>query len=108
MAEVVRMNGCAWVGCTLLLVWAPWSQASLNSARIDVALGERLTATCNTQAVEHDDWGDIAAVVQSARLCLQQSGGRQGGERTPDDTAVGLVQRSVARATARALAEKTP
>ncbi|QXX97733.1 hypothetical protein IM817_05845 [Serratia marcescens] len=65
-------------------------------------------ATCNTRAVEHADWGDITAVVQSVRVCLQRSRGRQGGERTPGDTAVGLVQRCVAGAAAQALAEKTP
>jgi hypothetical protein len=60
------------------------------------------------QVVEHADWGDITAVVQSVRLCLRRGDGRQGGERTPGDTAVGLAQRSIARAAARALAEKTP
>ncbi|HIF6625944.1 hypothetical protein MXL79_13480 [Serratia ureilytica] len=102
------MNGSAWVGCALLLAWAPWSQASLNSAHPDVVLGERLTATCSTQAVERADWGDITAVVQSVRLCLRRGDGRQGAERKPGDTAVGLAQRSIARAAARALAEKTP
>jgi hypothetical protein len=108
VAEAVRMNGSAWVGCTLLLVWAPWSQASLNSARPDAALAARLAATCNTLAVEHADWSDITAVVQSARVCLQRNSGRQRSERSPGDTAVGLVQRNVAGAAVRALAEKTP
>ena len=112
VAEAVRVNGSAWVGCTLLLVWAPWSLASLNSARPDIAWRERLTTTCNTQAVEHDDWGDITAVVQSVRVCLQRSRGRQEVERTPIYIGVGLVQHSGARLTktlaARALAEKTP
>lgn len=102
------MNGSAWAGCTLLLVWASGSQASLNSAHPDVVLGERLTATCSTQAVERADWGDITAVVQSVRLCLRRGDGRQGTERTPGDTAVDLAQRSIARAAARALVEKTP
>ncbi|MGQ1884681.1 hypothetical protein [Serratia marcescens] len=104
----MRMKGCAWAGCTLLLVWASGSQASLNSARPDSALGKRGEATCNMQVVEHADWGDITAVVQSVRLCLRRGDGRQGAERTPGDTAVGLAQRSIARAAARALAEKTP
>lgn len=60
------------------------------------------------QVVEHADWGDITAVVQSVRLCLRRGDGRQGAERTPGDTAVSLAQRSIARAAARALAEKTP
>jgi hypothetical protein len=60
------------------------------------------------QVVEHADWGDITAVVQSVRLCLRRGDGRQGAERTPGDTAVGLAQRSIARAATRALAEKTP
>ncbi|EMF6668316.1 TPA: hypothetical protein ACKP7H_002374 [Serratia marcescens] len=98
------MNGSAWGGCALLLAWAPWSQASLNSARPDSALGERGEATCNMQVVEHADWGDIAAVVQSTRLCLRRGGGRQEAERTPGDTAVGLAHCNIARA----LAEKTP
>ncbi|MBE4974272.1 hypothetical protein IMX17_12840 [Serratia sp. X3] len=102
------MNGSAWVGCGLLLAWAPWSQASLNSVRPDATLGERVAATCNARVVEHADWGDITAVVQSVRLCLRRGDGRQGAERTPGDTAVGLAQRSIARAAARALAEKTP
>ncbi|MBH1918868.1 hypothetical protein [Serratia surfactantfaciens] len=108
MAEAVRMNGNTLMICVLLLGWAPWSQASLNSARPDAALAARLAATCNTQAVEHADWSDITAVVQSARVCLQRDTARQHSERSPGDTAVGLVQRSVARAAVRALAEKTP
>ncbi|OKP49957.1 hypothetical protein A8A12_17315 [Serratia marcescens] len=102
------MNGNTLMICVLLFGWAPWSQASLNSAHPDVVLGERLTATCSTQAVERADWGDITAVVQSVRLCLQRDDARQRSERSPGDTAVGLVQRSVARAAVRALAEKTP
>lgn len=60
------------------------------------------------QVVEHADWGDITAVVQSVRLCLQRGDGRQGAERTPGDTAVGLAQRSIAGRIVQALAEKTP
>ncbi|WP_162866538.1 hypothetical protein, partial [Escherichia coli] len=86
----MRMCGGAWAGCALLLVWASGSQASLNSARPDSALGKRGEATCNMQVVEHADWGDITAVVQSMRLCLRRGDGRQGAERTPGDTAVGL------------------
>lgn len=86
------MNGCVWVGCTLWLLWAPWSQASLNSARPDAAWVESVTATCNTRVIEHADWGDIAAVVQSTRLCLRRSGGWQEAERTPIYVGVGLVQ----------------
>ena len=108
VAEAVRMNGSAWAGCALLLVWAPWSQASLNSARPDAAWGGRVAATCNTRVVEHADWGDITAVVQSVRVCLQRGDGRQWAESTPGDTAVGLVQRRIAGAAVRALAEKTP
>ncbi|MCP1105991.1 hypothetical protein M6G53_11400 [Serratia nevei] len=108
----MRMKGCAWAGCTLLLVWASGSQASLNSARPDATLGERVAVTCNARVVEHADWGDIAAVVQSARLCLRRDVGRQGAERTPIYVGVGLVQHGGARLTgtlaARALAEKTP
>lgn len=81
VAEVMRMKGCAWAGCTLLLVWASGSQASLNSARPDATLGERVAATCNARVVEHADWGDIAAVVQSARLCRWRGDGRQWSER---------------------------
>lgn len=102
------MTGCAWAGCTLLLVWASGSQASLNSARPDATLGERVAATCNARVVEHADWGDLTAIVQSVRVCLQRGDGRKGGERTPGESAVGQVQRSVAGAAARALAEKAP
>ncbi len=91
------MNGSVWAGCTLLLVWASGSQASLNSARPDVAWGENVAATCNTRVIEHADWGDIAAVVQSTRLCLRRGGGRQEAERTPIYVGVGLVQRNGAR-----------
>ncbi|QJU38851.1 hypothetical protein [Serratia marcescens] len=98
------MKGNTLMICVLLLGWAPWSQASLNSTPPDAALA----ATCNTQAVEHADWSDITAVVQSARVCLQRDTARQHSERSPGDTAVGLVQRSVARAAVRVLAEKTP
>ncbi len=34
--------------------------------------------TCNARVVEHADWGDIAAVVQSARLCLRRAVGGKG------------------------------
>lgn len=57
VAEAVRMKGCAWTGCALLLVWASGSQASLNSARPDATLGERGEMTCNARVVEHADWG---------------------------------------------------
>jgi len=90
----MRMKGCFWAGCTLLLVWASGSQASLNSARPDATLGERVAAICNARVVEHADWGDIAAVVQSTRLCLRRGGGRQEAERTPIYVGVGLVQHS--------------
>ncbi len=112
VAEAVRMKGCAWAGCALLLVWASGSQASLNSARPDATLGERGEMTCNARVVEHADWGDIAAVVQSARLCLRRGGGRQGAERAPIYIGFGLALHGDARLTetlaARALAEKTP
>lgn len=112
VAEAVRMKGCAWVGCTLLLVWAPWSQASLNSARPDATLGERMATTCNARGVELADWGNIAAVVQSARLCRWRGDVRQWSERAPIYVGVGLVQHRGDRLTgtlaARALAEKTP
>lgn len=74
--------------------------------------GERVAATCNARVVEHADWGDIAAVVQSARLCRWRGDGRQWSERAPIYVGVGLVQHGSARLTgtlaARALAEKTP
>ncbi len=112
VAEAVRMNGSAWAGCALLLAWAPWSQASLNSARPDATLEERGEMTCNARVVEHADWGDIAAVVQSARLCLRRGDGWQGAERAPIYVGLGLAQHGGARLTgtlaARALAEKTP
>jgi len=112
VAEVIRMKGCAWAGCALLLVWASESQASLNSARPDATLEERVAATCNARVVEHADWGDIAAVVQSARLCRWWGDGRRWSERAPIYVGVGQVQHGGARLTgplaARALAEKTP
>lgn len=112
VAEVMCMKGCFWAGCTLLLVWASGSQASLNSARPDATLGERVAVTCNARVVEHADWGDIAAVVQSARLCRWREDGRRWSERAPIYVGVGLVQHGGARLTgthaARALAEKTP
>ncbi|MGN6071011.1 hypothetical protein [Serratia marcescens] len=97
MAEAVRMNGNTLMICVLLLGWAPWSQASLNSARPDAAWGENVAATCNTRVIEHADWGDIAAVVQSTRLCLRRGGGRQEAERTPIYVGAGLAQRNGAR-----------
>jgi hypothetical protein len=106
------MNGNTLMICVLLLGWAPWSQASLNSACPDAALAARLAATCNTQAVEHADWSDITAVVQSTRVCLQRDDARQRSERAPIYVGVGLVQHGGARLTGtlavRALAEKTP
>ena len=112
VAEIIRMKGCAWAGCTLLLVWASGSQASLNSARPDATLEERVAATCNARGVEHADWGDIAAVVQSARLCRWWGDGRRWSERAPIYVGVGQVQHGGARLTgtlaALALAEKTP
>lgn len=51
VAEIIRMKGCAWAGCTLLLVWASGSQASLNSARPDATLEERVAATCNARGL---------------------------------------------------------
>lgn len=97
VAEAVRMNGNTLMICVLLLGWAPWSQASLNSARPDAAWGENVAATCNTRVIEHADWGDIAAVVQSTRLCLRRGGGRQEAERTPIYVGAGLAQRNGAR-----------
>ncbi|HGM7043870.1 hypothetical protein ACMGF7_02450 [Serratia sp. BNK-17] len=91
------MNGSAWVGCALLLAWAPWSQASLNSARADAAWVENVAATCNTRVIEHADWGDIAAVVMSARLCQRRDNGRQGREHAPIYVGAGLAQRNGAR-----------
>ncbi|MGN6037578.1 hypothetical protein ACP6MA_01350 [Serratia marcescens] len=91
------MNGNTLMICVLLLGWAPWSQASLNSARPDAAWGENVAATCNTRVIEHADWGDIAAVVQSTRLCLRRGGGRQEAERTPIYVGAGLAQRNGAR-----------
>ncbi|MEL5247456.1 MULTISPECIES: hypothetical protein [Serratia] len=68
--------------------------------------------TCNARVVEHADWGDIAAVVQSARLCLRRGDGRQWSERAPIYVGFGLAQHGGARLTGtlavRALAEKTP
>ncbi|EPG5721299.1 MULTISPECIES: hypothetical protein [Serratia] len=64
------------------------------------------------QVVEHADWGDITAVVQSVRLCLRRGDGRQGAERTPIYVGLSLAQHGGTRLTgtlaARALAEKTP
>ena len=75
VAEAARMKGCARAGCTLLLVWASGSQFfKQRSPRRHT--GERVAATCNARVVEHADWGDIAAVVQSARLA---GGGATGG-----------------------------
>lgn len=66
--------------------------------------------TCNARVVEHADWGDIAAVVQSARLCLRRGDGRQWSERAPIYVGFGLAQHGGARLTGtlavRALAEK--
>ncbi|HAT4982321.1 TPA: hypothetical protein I9786_000656 [Serratia marcescens] len=112
MAEAVRMKGCAWAGCMLLLFWASESLASLNSSRPDATLGKRVAATCNARVVERADWSDIAAVVQSARLCRWWGDGRQWSERAPVYLGVGLVRHRGARLSgtlaARALAEKTP
>ena len=84
----------------------------LNSARPDATLEERVAATCNARGLSTPIEGDIAAVVQSARLCRWWGDGRRWSERAPIYVGVGQVQHGGARLTgtlaARALAEKTP
>ena len=87
----------------MLLVWGPMAQASLNAAPVSAALLQPLSAACNLLAAQHADWGNINAMVRSARVCLQRPAEQQQSDRMPEQQQsdrmpeqadAGLVQRN--------------
>nr|WP_261149792.1 hypothetical protein [Serratia plymuthica] len=78
----------------MLLAWVPLGHASLNAAPVSAALSQQLTAACNLLTAQHADWGNINAVVRSARVCLQRPTGQEQSERLPTTADRGLAQRS--------------
>ncbi|MBL3525224.1 hypothetical protein IM876_21335 [Serratia plymuthica] len=78
----------------MLLAWMPLGHASLNAAPASAALSQQLTAACNLLTAQHADWGNINAVVRSARVCLQRPAGQEQSERLPTTADRGLAQRS--------------
>ncbi|HCK00994.1 MAG TPA: hypothetical protein DHV72_13385 [Serratia grimesii] len=78
----------------MLLAWIPIGQASLNAAPVSTVLNQQLVAACNLLTTEHADWGNINAMVRSARICLQRPAGQQQSERIPEPSDYGLAQRS--------------
>ncbi|MEE4409761.1 MULTISPECIES: hypothetical protein [unclassified Serratia (in: enterobacteria)] len=82
------------MGISMLLAWMPLSHASLNAAPVSAVLNQQLTAACNLLTTQHADWGNINAVVRSARVCLQRPAGLEQSERLPTTADRGLAQRS--------------
>ncbi|CAB1211503.1 hypothetical protein I1A46_01660 [Serratia liquefaciens] len=76
----------------MLLVWGPMAQASLNAAPVSAALLQPLSAACNLLVAQHADWGNINAMVRSARVCLQRPAEQQQSDRMPEQADAGLVQ----------------
>ncbi|TQI79313.1 hypothetical protein FHU10_0615 [Serratia fonticola] len=56
----------------VLLTAAPFCRASLNTLASSELPRIKLAQTCSVLNAAETDWGDINAVVQSARACLQQ------------------------------------
>ncbi|MGQ8773109.1 hypothetical protein ACUTQ5_01380 [Serratia sp. NA_112.1] len=86
----------------LLLAWVPTGQASLNAAPVNATLSQSLSVACNLLATEHVDWGNINAMVHSARICQQRSTEQQ-SERIPEQPVSDPTQRAAA-----VMVEKTP
>ncbi|WP_260512633.1 hypothetical protein [Serratia fonticola] len=59
-----------------LLFATPLCQASMNTLAASELPRAMLAQTCNVLNVPQADWGDINAVVRSARACLSQKQGR--------------------------------
>ncbi|WP_261277495.1 hypothetical protein [Serratia quinivorans] len=78
----------------MLLAWMPMGHASLNATPVSAALNQPLATACNLLTTEHADWGNINAVVRSARICLQRPAGQQQSERLPEQAESGLVHYS--------------
>lgn len=78
----------------LLLAWAPMGQASLNAALVSAALNQPLAAVCNLLSAQQADWGNINAVVRSARVCLQHPAEQRQSDRISEPADSGLAQRS--------------
>ncbi|MGF6189980.1 hypothetical protein ABIE12_001297 [Serratia sp. 509] len=59
------------------LLAMPFCQASMNTLATSELSGAMLAQTCNVLNVPQTDWGDINAVVRSARACLPQKAGQR-------------------------------
>ncbi|CAM3843792.1 hypothetical protein [Serratia silvae] len=59
-----------------LLAATPLCRASLNTLAANELPRATLVRTCNVLSVPQADWGDINAVVRSARACLPQKAGQ--------------------------------
>lgn len=77
----------------MLLAWVPVGHASLNTAPVSAALYQPLAVACNLLTAEHADWGNINAMVQSARICLQRPARYQQSDRIAEPAESGLAQR---------------
>ena len=60
----------------VLLLATPLCQASMNTLAASELPRAMLARTCNVLNVPQADWGDINAVVRSARACLSQKAGQ--------------------------------
>lgn len=78
----------------MLLVWGPMAQASLNAAPVSAVLKQPLSAACTLLTAQHADWGNINAMVRSARVCLQRPAEQQQSDRLPEPSDSGLAQRN--------------
>ncbi|MFT2791644.1 hypothetical protein ACMV5I_16460 [Serratia sp. T13T92] len=64
-----------------LLFATPLCQASMNTLAASKLPRAMLAQACNVLNVPHADWGDINAVVRSARACLSQKAGQRANPR---------------------------
>ncbi|WP_447884086.1 hypothetical protein [Serratia fonticola] len=60
-----------------LLFATPLCQASMNTLAASELPRAMLAQTCNVLNAPQADWGDINAVVRSARACMSQKAGQR-------------------------------
>lgn len=64
-----------------LLFATPLCQASMNTLAASELPRAMLAQTCNVLNAPQADWGDINAVVRSARACMLQKAGQRANPR---------------------------
>lgn len=60
-----------------LLFATPFCRASMNTLAASELPRAMLAQTCNVLNAPQADWGDINAVVRSARACMSQKAGQR-------------------------------